>query len=90
MSIPIKWNQEKNELLRKERDVSFEEIANLIIEGEIVDIIPHYNQEKYSNQKIFILNIKSYIYYVPFVENDNGIFLKSIIPSRKYKAKYNM
>ena len=44
----------------------------------------HYNVEKYPHQKILFIEIGHYIYIVPFVENDEEIFLKTIIPSRKY------
>ncbi len=56
--------------------------------GELLGIEPHPNKEKYPKQKIFILEITEYICYVPFVENDEEIFLKTIIPSRKLNKKY--
>jgi hypothetical protein len=56
--------------------------------GEIVDILEHQNQTKYPNQQYFVLNINEYIYYVPFVEDEERIFLKTIIPSRKLTKKY--
>ena len=52
--------------------------------GKLIDIVPHFNLEKYPNQKLLILEIKEYTYYVPFVEDDEKVFLKNIIPSRKY------
>ncbi len=56
--------------------------------GEIVDIIPHHNQERYPHQELMIVQIRHYTYYVPFVMSDEEIFLKNIIPSRKYHKKY--
>jgi len=56
--------------------------------GKLLDVLPHFNLEKYPNQKIFILSIKDYTYYVPFVEDKEKIFLKSIVPSRKYHKIY--
>lgn len=84
----IRWSTEKNEQLKKERLVSFEEVMSLIMNGEILDIIRHPNLEEYAHQSIFILEIRKYIYLVPFVENDEEIFLKTIIPSRKITKKY--
>ena len=55
---------------------------------QILDIVEHPNQEKYKGQKIFIINIHNYAYLVPFIENEEGIFLKTIIPSRKATEKY--
>ncbi|MEA1911142.1 MAG: toxin, partial [Spirochaetota bacterium] len=46
------------------------------------------NKNKYPNQQIFIIKIDSYIYYVPYIESDNEIFLKTIIPSRKLTKQY--
>jgi len=83
-----KWNKIKSETLQRERGISFENIVSHINAGHLVDIIEHPDKKKYPNQKIFIININNYIYMVPFVENDNGIFLKKIIPSRKLTKIY--
>ncbi|MBT3321690.1 MAG: toxin [Anaerolineae bacterium] len=82
------WNTEKNKELQKERDISFEKVVFYIKKGLILDIIEHPNQEMYSGQKIFILNIDGYAYLLPFVENEKEVFLKTIIPSRKATKKY--
>lgn len=59
-----------------------------INQGEILDIIEHPNQNKYPGQQIYVLNIDDYVYLVPYVENDEEIFLKTIIPSRKARKMY--
>lgn len=82
------WNNEKNRLLKTERNVSFEEVVFYIEKKQVLDIVEHPNQEKYKGQKIFIINIHNYAYLVPFVESEEGIFLKTIIPSRKATKKY--
>ncbi len=82
------WSNEKNEWLREHRGVSFEAVLFHIMEGDLLDVIEHPNQSRYAHQKIFIVNIDSYIDMVPFVENDDEIFLKTIIPSRKMTKKY--
>ena len=82
------WNNEKNQLLKAERNVSFEEIVFHIEKKHILDIVEHPNQQKYKGQKIFIIQIGNYAYLVPFVENEQEIFLKTIIPSRKATKKY--
>ena len=84
----IDWNTEKNERLKKERNISFETISEKIISKDIIDIIKHPNHAKYPNQKVFIIEVNDYIYYVPFVEDEDEIFLKTIIPSRKATNKY--
>ena len=82
------WNYEKNQLLKDGRNISFEEVIFNIERGNILDIIEHPNQKKYKGQRIFIVNINDYAYLVPFVETENEIFLKTIIPSRKATANY--
>ena len=82
------WNAEKNERLIEERGVSFERVVILLSQGDILDVITHPNQERYPGQRMFILNIDGYCYLVPFVENDEEVFLKTIIPSRKATKKY--
>lgn len=82
------WSEEKNKLLKDSRDVGFEEVLLAIDEGRLLDVISHHNFEKCPNQKLFIVRIRWYIYYVPFVEDEEKIFLKNIVPSRKYQKKY--
>jgi len=41
-----------------------------------------------TRKKLFIMNINNYTYYIPFIEDDETIFLKNIIPSRKYHKIY--
>jgi len=54
----------------------------------LLDILPHPNLDKYPSQKLFIISIRDYTYYVPFVEDKEKVFLKNIIPSRKYHKIY--
>lgn len=82
------WDPEKNEWLIQERDVSFEEVLIAIDEGYLLDIVEHPNKNTYPNQKVFIVQIEEYAYLVPFVEDEEKIFLKTIIPSRKATKKY--
>lgn len=84
----FRWNEEKNSFLKEERSVSFEDVVNAINNGDLLDVIEHYNKNKYPNQLIFIVKLKNYAYIIPFVENESEIFLKTIIPSRKMKKKY--
>jgi uncharacterized DUF497 family protein len=86
--ITYNWDKEKSLLLKKTRGISFEQIVIHIEQGNLVDIIEHPNGEKYNHQKILIINIDNYIYTIPFVQNQNERFLKTIIPSRKFTKKY--
>ena len=82
------WNNEKNEELLKDRGVSFEEVVFCIMNDGLLDVIEHPNKSKYPNQNIFIVDIDNYVYLAPFVEDDEVVFLKTIIPSRKMTKKY--
>ena len=86
--MEIRWSVEKNTILKQTRKVSFEDVESAIMNDKLLDIIPHHNQEKYAHQELMIVYIGNYTYYVPFVMNEEEIFLKNIIPSRKYHKKY--
>jgi len=82
------WNSEKNEILINERNISFEDIIVNINLGNELDIYDHPNQQKYPNQKISVVQVEDYVYLVPYIENDEEIFLKTIIPSKKATKQY--
>ena len=82
------WNTEKNLTLKTERGLSFEEIVLAIEQGQILDVVQHPNQAQYPNQPIYVVNLENYVYLVPFVQDGEIIFLKTIIPSRKATRDY--
>ncbi len=82
------WNVEKNAQLSAERGISFEEIVFYIENGGLLDEIAHPNALDYSHQRIFVVAVDNYVYLVPYVENDDEYFLKTIIPSRKFTKIY--
>lgn len=88
MDRNYKWNEERNDLLKQERGVSFEEIVTHILQGDLLQVEEHPNQEKYPGQKYFIVRIDDYVYVVPFLEEDNDVFLKTIYPSRRATRQY--
>lgn len=85
---PFRWNHEKNELLKAERGISFEEVVLAIEEDGLVDILHHSNADKYPNQRVFVVVIDKYAYLIPFVEEEDYYFLKTVIPSRKATRDY--
>ncbi len=84
----FRWNLEKNELLKKERGVCFEDVVTQIYDGNVLDIIKHPNQKKYPMQHIYVIVLHNYVHIVPFVKKDDEIFLKTIVPSRKMQKLY--
>ena len=83
----IEWNEEKNKQLIVQRELSFEAIAVAIEEGKVLDILPHPHPQ-YKHQYIFVLDIQDYIVYVPFVEDEEKIFLKTAFHNRKATRDY--
>ena len=82
------WNEEKNAELKAERQISFEDVVFYIAMGFLLDVLEHPNQKRYKGQKIFVVQVDDYAYLVPFVEDENEVFLKTIIPSRKATKRY--
>lgn len=81
----LNWNPEKNDILKRERDISFEEIAYLIGAGRILSVEENPARP---NQKIYILEIDNHAVVVPFVETEDEIFLKTAFLSRKYSKRF--
>lgn len=82
------WNDKKNEVLKKVRGVSFEQVELAIASGDLVDRIKHPNPARYPNQNVFLVKMENYIYSVPYIEDNEKIFLKTIIPNSKATKKY--
>lgn len=85
---PFRWNHQKNEQLKAERNISFEEIVLAIETDGLLDIVAHSNPGKYRNQRIFVVQVERYVFLVPFVEETDYYFLKTIVPSRKATRDY--
>ena len=85
---PINWNPEKNRKLIEERGISFEEVVFCLQSGGLLDDISHPNTEKYAHQRVFVVAIDEYACLIPYVETDEEIFLKTIVPSRKATKHY--
>jgi uncharacterized DUF497 family protein len=84
------WNEEKNQLLKQHRGISFEEVVFHLESGYALDVFDHPNQTRYPGQKVYAVMIEDYVYLVPFVESERGVFLKTIIPSRKATKLYGV
>ena len=69
------WNNEKNMMLKRDRNISFERIIVAIEQDNLLDILEHPNKEKYPNQLLLLVEIDRYVYVVPCVlENDVCFF----------------
>lgn len=75
-------------MLKRERGVSFEEIVFHINNGDLLAKLDHPNRTKYSHQQIFVVLVSDYVYMIPFVEDEEKYFLKTIVPSRRFTRDY--
>ena len=82
------WDDAKNAELRAERGIGFEEIAFHIERGDLLDILEHPNPDRYAGQRNFVVRREDDVYLVPFVEDGQTVFLKTIIPSRRATKQY--
>ena len=84
----FRWPPDKNDLLKQERGVSFEDITVAVEAGGLLEIVLHQNPTKYPRQKIMVVEVAGYAFLVPFVEEEDHFFLKTIIPSRKATREF--
>ncbi|MDK9716876.1 MAG: toxin [Trichlorobacter sp.] len=84
----FRWNHQKNAALKAERNITFEQMVLAIEADGLLDVVQHPNRDNYPHQLIFVVNYEDYVYLVPFVEETDYYFLKTIIPSRKAKRDY--
>ena len=88
--VHFKWNAEKNLQLKNNlsRAVCFEDMVTAIEGGGLLDDVEHMNSVKYPHQRMFIVLHNNYVYGVPYVPDESGVFLKTIYPSRKLTEIY--
>lgn len=89
MAFSIKFNEEKNQLLKATRNISFEDVLKALQEEKLLADTSHPSQ-KYSHQRVYVIQIEEYAYAVPYILNieKQEIFLKTIYPSRFFTKKY--
>ena len=88
LAVRFDWDTEKNEWLKKERNISFEDIAMLLAVGQLCKTAAHPNPKKYPNQRVFLVPVDGYIFFVPFVIENDTVFLKTAFPHRKATRNY--
>lgn len=86
--MPFRWDAEKNEVLKLSRGVSFESIVVAVEAEGLLDVVEHPNKTKYPKQRVLVVSLEGYVYLVPFVEEADHFFLKTVIPSRKATREY--
>ena len=86
--ITYQWDNERNKILKQKRGVTFEQAIMHIENGDVLDIIDHPNKAKYPNQQVLVVEMNEYAYVVPFIQQGQERFLKTIVPSRKLTKLY--
>lgn len=86
--MKFRWNPEKSEQLLMERGVSFEQIYEAIQNGFLIKDEPHPDRERYPHQRIFTVILNGYACIVPYVTDNETIFLKTVFHSRKANKQY--
>jgi len=84
----MNWNTEKSLKLKELRGICFEDVVYYIEKGDVLGDYGHPHQKRYSGQRIMVIGVDNYAYLVPYVEDEEEIFLKTIIPSRKATEIY--
>ncbi|TGN00021.1 DUF4258 domain-containing protein [Leptospira dzoumogneensis] len=82
------WDNDKNETLKSERNISFERVVVEIESGSVLEILKHPNKKKYPNQILLIVEIDNYAWVIPAIESKDTFFFKTAYPSRKYTSIY--
>lgn len=82
--ISFNWSEEKNNLLKKSRNICFEDVVIAIHNGDLLEVIKN-PSKNHQGQNCLVVKIDSYSYIIPYAEEKNSLFLKTIYPSRKFK-----
>ena len=85
---PFVWSHGKNALLMAERGLCFEAVVAAVEADGLLDVLEHPNQSRYPGQRVLVVCLNAYAYLVPYEETDSGLFLKTIMPSRKATRQY--
>jgi hypothetical protein len=86
--MDIDWGEEKNEILKTRYGFGFQRAVDAVSEGAIIKVRDHPDGLRYGHQKQFLLWIDDYVWVVPFVETSQGVFLKTMFPSRKATKRF--
>ena len=84
---PFSWSTSKNERLKAERQISFDEIVVAIEEGGVLDVLAHSNSARYPNQRILVVRFAGYVYLVPYVEDAECLFSQDGDPKPQGDAR---
>lgn len=88
--VEFVYSQRKDVAFRQGRGIGFKEIIAVIEAQAWLDISFHPNQLKHPNQMIFLIELRGYVWVVPFDVDSNRIFLRTAYASRKATKYYGL
>ena len=84
--MKVIWDNQKAEKLLRERNISVEAIADLLMKNEFLEILEN---PKHPDQMMFIVSYRNYTHAVPFIIDPEGrVVLKTVYPSRKHHKHF--
>jgi uncharacterized DUF497 family protein len=83
---PFRWDPRKDELLKSNRGVSFEQVRDEIVEGRFK--IVRNASLVHDEQRAYLVRLNDYVHVVPFREDEDSILLITIFPSRVWDKKF--
>jgi hypothetical protein len=86
--MDIDWSEEKNSELKGRYGFGFERVLVALSEVALLDNRTHPNADRYGHQRQLVVQIEAYAWIVPFVEEGDAVFLKTMFPSRKATRRY--
>ncbi len=88
--MKYEWDPAKNQWLKENRHISFEQVIYHLSRGDLWKIADHPDRKNYPGQKIYFVVVENYICLVPHIVDieKEYIFLKTVIPSRKATKMY--
>lgn len=84
----IEWSEDKNKQLQEERGLSFEAIVIALEQGKLIDIVPN-PSSNHKHQNVLVVEVDEYLVLVPFVEDEEKLFLKTAFRSRKITRNHH-
>lgn len=89
MAFSMRFNEEKNQLLKATRGIGFDEVIKCLKAGGLLKDKKHTGSAR-TNQRLYVVKINNYAYVVPYIldEQKEEILLKTVYPSRRFTKLY--
>ena len=83
-----RWDDAKNEQIKRQRRLSFEDVVYHINHGDLLADILHPNQQLHPGQRLYVVRVGDYAYEVPFYRIGDVEIFMTVYPSRKATRDY--